>query len=127
MASFFNMMSNHFKDLEDFICNCHEDWLFGQIYFCDQKKSLPQAKSALNKISRVLIVENSSEWIEAINSDLCSDIKTTALSEQRRDRLTKNNIAQKIETLISNDDDLCKKLDQEYELYKHALKLSTKP
>lgn len=124
MASFFNMNSMYFKDEEDFIRNCHEDWLFGQIYFCDQKKRVQQAKTALRKISRVLIVENSTDWIESINSDLCSNIKTTALSKQVGNRSSKNTIAQKIEELISKDTDLSKKLDQEYELYNYALRLS---
>ena len=126
IASFFNMMSPHFKDVEDFLYNCHEDWLFGQIYFCDQQKKLPQAKAALRKISRVLIVENSTDWIESINSDLCSNIKTTALSKQQGNRSSKNTIAQKIEALISKDASLSKKLDQEYELYNYALRLSTR-
>ena len=114
----------YFKDEEDFIRNCHEDWLFGQIYFCDQKKRVQQAKTALRKISRVLIVENSTDWIESINSDLCSNINTTALSKQVGNRSSKNTIAQKIEELISKDTDLSKKLDQEYELYNYALRLS---
>ena len=126
MASFFNMMSSYFKDEDDFIHNCHEDWLFGQIYFCDQKRRLQQAKSSLRKISRVLIVENSTEWIESINSDLCSNIKATTLPGQQGNRSRKNTAAQKIEALISKNADLSKKLDEEYELYNYALSMSAR-
>ena len=117
------MTERYWQSTEDFVDNCHPDFIAGQLYFCDQSNKLEKAKEALKMISRVLIVEKSNKWSDKLSSDLSQrvDIKSTNIGNYASE---KNKITSKIENLISDKKELKSRIDDEYKLLEYAKTLS---
>ena len=131
ICSFFNRSQQYpqssncrFSSIDDFVENCHPDWIFGQLYFCDQTHNLTNAKKVLERMSRVLIVENSHAWNDILTSDLKVMIKTKYIKKGKYE--SRNDLKTRIESRIQKDNELSSRLTDEYELYKFAQKLSQK-
>ena len=126
IASFFNMTRQQgiWKSVEDFVDNCHPSFIAGQLYFCHQSNNLENAKAELRGISRVLIVEESSNWAEQISSDLCQVIEIPSVNKGKYQE-EKGGLIKTIEGLISSHTELKSLVDDEYSLYNYAKTLST--
>ena len=62
ICSFYSQVKEKFNSLDEFIDDCHPDYIAAQLYFCDQSSNLSKAKEALKKVKRVMLVEDSHNW-----------------------------------------------------------------
>ena len=128
ICSFYNKLqrgNSSFDSIEDFIENCHPDWICGQLYFLDQRNSLKKARKILESFSRVLIVEESNLWSECIYSDINIKTKIDSVHKKSSYRGQKKELKKRLETLISDNNELSSKLNKEYKLYEYAKKLAS--
>ncbi len=123
ICSIYRFFSNKFNSVEDFIFNCHPDFIVGQLYFFNQECNLSKAIIQLESISRVLILEQSSTWSDKLSSDLSLKIDVQR-PHPPVDYSDKEELRANISNLIIQHPQLSKLIQDEYILFEHAKRLS---